>query len=124
MEYWSVGVMGKSCAGIAFAAALGLLSACGMISRNGNEIRAIDHMVPHVSTVPANKGEPARIYVREKMLIGDGSTPRQVVLIVHGGGFTGRQPFVFNPGGDRIELCDESWKPSMPTPTYEEILAS
>jgi pimeloyl-ACP methyl ester carboxylesterase len=85
MEYWSVGVMGKRCAVIATAWSLGILSACGMINRNGSEIRTIDHMVPHVSTVPANKGEPARIYVREKMLIGDGSTPRPVVLMVHGG---------------------------------------
>jgi catechol 2,3-dioxygenase-like lactoylglutathione lyase family enzyme len=41
-----------------------------------------------------------------------------------GGFFTGRQLFVLDPSGNRIELRDESWKPGMPTPTYEEIVQS
>ena len=41
-----------------------------------------------------------------------------------GGYFTGRQLFVLDPSGNRIELRDESWKPGMATPTYEEIVAS
>ena len=41
-----------------------------------------------------------------------------------GGFFTGRQLFVLDPSGNRIELRDPSWQPSMPTPTYEEIIAS
>jgi extradiol dioxygenase family protein len=40
------------------------------------------------------------------------------------GFFTGRQLFVLDPSGNRIELRDPSWKPGMPTPTYEEIVNS
>jgi extradiol dioxygenase family protein len=40
------------------------------------------------------------------------------------GFFTGRQLFVLDPSNNRIELRDQSWKPGMPTPTYEEIVAS
>jgi len=64
---------------------IGMLSACGAMNRGGSDIRTVDHLVPHVSTVPANKGEQVRIFVREKVLIRDGSTPRPVVLMVHGG---------------------------------------
>lgn len=41
-----------------------------------------------------------------------------------GGFFPGRQLFVLDPSGNRIELRDASWRPGMPTPTYEEIVAS
>jgi extradiol dioxygenase family protein len=41
-----------------------------------------------------------------------------------GGFFTGRQLFVLDPSGNRIELRDAAWKKGMPTPTYEEIVAS
>lgn len=41
-----------------------------------------------------------------------------------GGFFTGRQLFVLDPSGNRIELRDSSWKAGMPTPTYEEICNS
>ena len=39
-----------------------------------------------------------------------------------GGFFTGRQLFVLDPSGNRIELRDASWKRGMPMPTYEEIV--
>lgn len=41
-----------------------------------------------------------------------------------GGFFPGRQLFVLDPSGNRIELRDPSWKAGMPTPSYEEILDS
>ena len=41
-----------------------------------------------------------------------------------GGFFTGRQLFVLDPSGNRIELRDPSWKAGMPTPTYTEICDS
>jgi extradiol dioxygenase family protein len=41
-----------------------------------------------------------------------------------GGFFTGRQLFVLDPSGNRIELRDSSWKAGMPTPTYDEICKS
>jgi pimeloyl-ACP methyl ester carboxylesterase len=63
-----------------------LISACQITGRTaGGQLRTIDHMVPHVSTVPANKGEPVRIFVREKVAASPSATPRRVVLMVHGG---------------------------------------
>ena len=64
---------------------ISLLSACGAMNRGASDIRAIDHMVPHVSTVPAIKGELARIFVREKVLASNSAAPQPVVLMVHGG---------------------------------------
>ena len=52
---------------------------------NGDTIRTIDHQVPHVSTVPANRGEAVLIFVREKVLASASATARPVVLMVHGG---------------------------------------
>jgi extradiol dioxygenase family protein len=40
------------------------------------------------------------------------------------GFFTGRQLFVLDPSGNRIELRDSSWKTGMSTPSYEEICNS
>ncbi len=63
-----------------------LLGACQMVGRpRGGELRTIDHKVPHVSTVPANKGERVRIFVREKVAARSSAAPRPVVLMVHGG---------------------------------------
>ncbi len=48
-----------------------------------------DHLVPHVSTVPANAGQNVGIFVRQKaaasVLEGRGSMRGRVVLFVHGG---------------------------------------
>jgi hypothetical protein len=41
-----------------------------------------------------------------------------------GGFFSGRQLFVLDPSGNRIELRDRTWKDGMPTPTYQEIVNS
>jgi pimeloyl-ACP methyl ester carboxylesterase len=63
-----------------------LLSACQLTGRTVvGQLRTIDHRVPHVSTVPANKGERVRIFVREKVSASPSATPRPVVLMVHGG---------------------------------------
>ena len=51
-----------------------------------------DHMVPHVSTVPANKGEQVKLFVRERdgthvdssTFIDSGSAQRRAVLMLHG----------------------------------------
>ena len=39
-----------------------------MAGKENPQVRAVDHMVPHVSTVPANKGEKVQLYVREKFV--------------------------------------------------------
>jgi pimeloyl-ACP methyl ester carboxylesterase len=65
--------------------AAALMGACHMAGRSAGGLRTIEHKVPHVSTVPAIKGEPVRIFVREKVAASPSVTPRPVVLMVHGG---------------------------------------
>ena len=33
-----------------------------------DRLRTVDHLMPHISTVPADKGEQVKIFVREKVL--------------------------------------------------------
>jgi len=77
---------------------LGMLASCAAVllaaqpsaADDGGQILTIDHYVPHVSTVPAMAGEPAQLYVRERVSAGMLARTRdfegQVVLFVHGAG--------------------------------------
>lgn len=38
------------------------------------------------------------------------------------GNFPGREIYLYDPSGNRIELTDPTWKDGMPEPTFEEIL--
>jgi len=60
------------------------MAACNTVNIS-NSLRTTDHRVPHFSTVPANRGEPVQIFVREKVAADESPTPRPVVLMVHGG---------------------------------------
>ena len=40
------------------------------------------------------------------------------------GVFPGREMYFLDPSGNMLELCDPTWKPGMPTPTYEEIVGA
>ncbi len=60
------------------------MAACNTVNTS-NGLRTTDHRVPHISTVPANRGEPVQIFVREKIAAAEDPTPRPVVLMVHGG---------------------------------------
>lgn len=40
------------------------------------------------------------------------------------GFFPGRELFVLDPSGNRIELSDLTWRPGMPKPTFEEIVGA
>jgi pimeloyl-ACP methyl ester carboxylesterase len=78
--------MAKSIAAAATVTLILAMTGCSTMNPNNSEgLRTIDHMVPHVSTVPANKGQPVQIFVREKVLTTDTRKPRPVVLMVHGG---------------------------------------
>ncbi|MDP8930915.1 MAG: alpha/beta fold hydrolase, partial [Actinomycetota bacterium] len=54
----------------------------------GQEVTTVDHVVPHVSTVPANAGEEVRLFVRERLRreFSRGQGPRRwrVVLFLPG----------------------------------------
>ena len=76
--------MGKPNGFIGAILSLLVMTACNAVNTNGG-LRTIDHRVPHISTVPANKGEQVQIFVREKVISSDSGKPRPVVLMVHGG---------------------------------------
>ena len=40
------------------------------------------------------------------------------------GHFTGRELYIHDPSGNRLEIRDSSWKKGMPEPTFEEIVRS
>jgi catechol 2,3-dioxygenase-like lactoylglutathione lyase family enzyme len=46
-----------------------------------------------------------------------------IVYRAHGF-FLGREMYFLDPSGNMLELCDPTWKPGMPTPTYEEIVSA
>ena len=46
-----------------------------------------------------------------------------IVYRAHGF-FLGREMYFLDPSGNMLELCDPTWKPGMPTPTYEEIVGA
>jgi pimeloyl-ACP methyl ester carboxylesterase len=70
-----------------------LVAACGITLLRGDDaerLLTIDHYVRVKSTVPAIAGQPAQIYVRERVLAGaalrGAIAPDRVVLFVHGAG--------------------------------------
>lgn len=56
---------------------------------DGRKLVTTDRFVPHVSTVPANRGRMVGLHLREKALAGalapDGAARAPVVLFIHGG---------------------------------------
>jgi pimeloyl-ACP methyl ester carboxylesterase len=71
--------------------ALTLALAASLAADDGQRLLTIDHYVRVQSTVPAIAGQPAQIYVRERVQAGtalraSGSSGDRVVLFVHGAG--------------------------------------
>ena len=44
------------------------LSGCSAMNTARDGLRTVDHLMPHISTVPADKDEQVKIFVREKVL--------------------------------------------------------
>ena len=62
-----------------------LLMPSSLFGQDGATVLTIDHLVPHVSTVPANAGEEVNLFVRERVRRDDhGGKPRKAVLMIHG----------------------------------------
>lgn len=40
------------------------------------------------------------------------------------GHFTGRELYIYDPSGNRLEIRDSTWHKGMPEPSFEEIVAS
>jgi catechol 2,3-dioxygenase-like lactoylglutathione lyase family enzyme len=59
-----------------------------------------------------------------KLLHEQGVRVPQAIVYRERGHFTGRELYFLDPSGNLLELCDPTWKPGMPTPTYEEIVRS
>src|SRR6516162_125496 len=71
--------------------ALALALAASLAADDGRRLLTIDHYVRVQSTAPAIAGQPAQIYVRERVQAGtalraNGSLGDRVVLFVHGAG--------------------------------------
>src|SRR6185295_3275103 len=72
--------------------ALLAVSAAGalLMADDGQRLLSVDHFVRVTSTVPAIAGQPAQLYVRERVLAGTAlrgrSFDNRVVLFVHGAG--------------------------------------
>ena len=98
---------------VSLLVSLGLVVSWGLVAPHDVDAEdglvTVERFVPHVSTVPANAGDPVRLYLREKvsdrvaaeLARGNGSAVR-VVLFVHGGSV----PSV--PDYD-LEYKDYSW---------------
>ena len=71
---------------LAFTAAV-VLAAIGLSAQTSTKILSVDHKVTVKSIVPAIAGQPAQIYVRERVAEGmKNPAPDRVVLFVHGAG--------------------------------------
>jgi len=40
------------------------------------------------------------------------------------GHFTGRELYIYDPSGNRLEIRDSTWQKGMPEPTFEELVRS
>ena len=80
--------MTRAC-GLAAALAVSM-SAAVVSGDDAQRLLAVDHFVRITSTVPAIAGQPAQLYVRERVLAGTAlrgrSFENRVVLFVHGAG--------------------------------------
>ena len=55
-----------------------------LYAEDGNKVLTIDHLVPHLSTVPANAGDEVNLFVRERVRSDSDGNPRKAVLMIHG----------------------------------------
>src|SRR5438046_2138255 len=69
----------------------GLLAAAPLqtsVADDGDQLLTIDHVVPHVSTMPAIAGQPVQLFVRERIqaatALRSQSSMGKIVLYVHG----------------------------------------
>ncbi|MGE0043701.1 MAG: alpha/beta hydrolase [Vicinamibacterales bacterium] len=75
--------------GLLFAALLAAPTHGAGAQDDGQRVLTMDHYVPVTSTVPSIEGQPAHIYVRERVQAGlalRGGAGSRVVLFVHGAG--------------------------------------
>ena len=78
-----------------------------------------DNRLHHAFIVSPEMWEKAcRIFHRDRIKI-----PGPIVYR-KAGHFPGRELYFLDPSGNMLELTDPTWKPGMPTPTFEEIVAA
>jgi len=62
-----------------------LFMPASLLGQDSAKVLTIDHLVPHVSTVPANAGDPVNLFVRERVRSDDsGGNSRKAILMIHG----------------------------------------
>ena len=84
------------------------------------------------SAKPSASDEPARVHhafetspddwtAAVRLLRKQGVTIAGPIVYRERGFFPGREIYFLDPTGNVLELRDATWKPGMPTPTFEEI---
>ena len=76
-----------------------------------------DNRLHHAFTVSPEVFDKACKLFRER-----GIRVPEAIVYRERGFFLGREMYFLDPSGNLLELCDPTWKPGMPTPTYEEIV--
>ena len=74
-----------------------------------------DNRLHHAFNVSAADWE------RGAKLFAEMGVPVDEVMYREQGFFTGRELYFLDPSGNMLEIRDETWKPGMPKPTYEEL---
>lgn len=85
----SSGIGRCSAAVASIAAAVGILAGSRLLADDSARLLTIDHFVRVRSTVPAIAGQPAELYVRERLQAGPvlrGASGDRVALFIHGAG--------------------------------------
>ena len=61
-------------------------------------------------------------FVQACRVFHEGNIPISGLVYRARGHFTGRELYFPDPSGNRLELCDPTWKEGMPEPSFEEIV--
>ena len=93
---------------------------------------------PEYAGIKGKRGELGGLHQTSPLRLGgplvilySSDLDKTLAAVKAAGGKIVREPFAFpggrrfhfeDPSGNMLELCDPTWKPGMPTPTYEEIV--
>ena len=78
-----------------------------------------DNRLHHAFEVAPDEWERAARFFHER-----GVRLAEPIVYREHGFFTGREMYFLDPSGNMLELRDPTWKPGMPSPTYEEIVGA
>ena len=74
---------------LALSAVLALSTVRAIRADDGEQVLTVDHVIPHISTMPAIAGQPVQLYARERVQAGSGSRHFNHTILVPGRPFLG-----------------------------------